>query len=235
MAYFQETRQPLFRVPVAALVLMAAMVLAHLLRVFVYSDYPERLIFAEYGFVPARYSPVYLTAHHLNPGTWLERALPFVTHLFLHGNWTHLIVNVIWLFLSGAAVARRFGPWLYILFFFTCGIAGALTHLAFNWDSTIPAIGASGAISGVMGARFRMLVFSSGAPERAELLPLLSPLILLISVLWIAINTVLGTTGIGVGPGVVIAWEAHLGGYLAGMLLSGPFDHLNRRLSRAGA
>jgi membrane associated rhomboid family serine protease len=234
MVYFQETRQPFFRVPGAALFLIGAIVLAHVVRVFFFSSLSQQL-FYEYGFVPARYSAAYLAAHHLNPGGWIDRALPFVSHLFLHGNWTHLAMNMVWLLAFGSVVARRFGPWLFFLFFLVCGLAGATAHLALNWGSDVPTIGASGAISGLMAAGFRMISYPPGAPERATLLPLLSRPIVGISVVWIALNAILGMTGFGAGPDVVtnIAWQAHLGGFIAGLLLSGPFDRLRPHFSAA--
>ncbi|MBI3676798.1 MAG: rhomboid family intramembrane serine protease [Proteobacteria bacterium] len=236
MVHFQETRQPFFRVPGAVLVLIGVIVAAHLLRVFVFPEYSDKL-FVEYGFIPARYSAAYLAAHHYNPGTWFERVVPFVSHLFLHGNWTHLAINMIWLLPFGAVVARRFGPWLFFLFFLVCGVAGAVTHMALNWGSDIPTIGASGAISGLMAAGFRMMSYPPGAPEREELLPLLSRPILGISAVWIALNAVLGMTGFGAGPDVVtnIAWQAHLGGFVAGLLLSGLFDRFRPRVPTVSA
>lgn len=230
MVYFQETRQPLFRVPAAVLLLIGAIVAAHVVRVFFFAANSEQ-IFYEYGFVPARYSPTYLAAHHLNPGSLIDRVVPFVSHLFLHGNWTHLAMNMVWLLAFGAVVARRFGPWLFFLFFFVCGIAGAATHMALNWASDVATIGASGAISGLMAAGFRMLSYPPGAPPRADLLPLLSRPVLGISAVWMILNAVLGITGFGAGPDLVtnIAWQAHLGGFLAGLLLAGPFDRLRPR------
>lgn len=230
MVYFQETRQPFLRVPAVVLLLIGVIVLAHVLRVFVFPEYSDDL-FRLYGFVPARYSAAYLAATHHNPGTLLERAIPFVSYVFLHGNWTHLIINMAWLLPFGAAVARRFGPWLFLLFFFVCGIAGAGTHMVLNWGSEAPTIGASGAISGLMAAGIRMMSFPPDAPPRADLLSILSPVVLGFSAIWIVLNAVLGITGFGAGPDVVtnIAWQAHLGGFLAGLLLTGLFDQFRPR------
>ncbi len=146
----------------------------------------------------------------------------------------------------GAITARRFGALAFFAFFLTCGAAGAAAHLAFNWGSPDPVIGASGAISGLMAAGFRMFppfgkfvadsgsrAIAAGISARSEppLAPFLSSRILTWSALWITINVLAGVTGLGAGPGVhLIAWQAHVGGYLAGLLLAGPFDILQARL-----
>jgi membrane associated rhomboid family serine protease len=117
---------------------------------------------------------------------------------------------------------------LFLLFFLICGVAGAAAHLAAYWGSTAPVIGASGAVSGLMAAGFRMLPSGSG-DDPAALAPLFSRRILAWTAVWAAINAFAGITGFGAGPGpAVIAWGAHLGGYAAGLVLAGPFDRLAR-------
>ena len=115
-----------------------------------------------------------------------------------------------------------------------CGVAGAATHLAFNWGSLDPVIGASGAISGLMAAGLRLLPTLRPEPGGGALLPILSRQVLLFSLVWIGMNIIAGVTGLGMGgETALIAWQAHLGGFIAGMLLAGPFDALrNRLLSR---
>jgi membrane associated rhomboid family serine protease len=189
------------------------------LREFVFAAKTPEL-FYQWGFVPARYSP----------GFWLgggvfERAIPFVSYMFLHADWTHLLVNCIWLLPFGSLVARRYGTLPFLGFFLLCGIIGAGVHLACNWGSTSPVIGASAAVSGLMGAAFRMLPHGPNAP----LQPLFSSTVLLWTAVWIALNVFAGLTGFGVGPGVqTVAWQAHIGGYFAGLLLAGPFDLFRR-------
>lgn len=225
MAFFHDprSRQPFLQAPVAAFALIGVLVLAHLARVLA----PQKLsdeILLSFAFIPARYSHAFLAAHHLNPGSLFDRLLPFVSYIFLHADWTHLAVNSVWLLPFGSVVARRYGGMLFFLFFLLCGVAGAATHLAFNWGSAAPVIGASAAVSGLMAAAFRMM----GAPgERTELAPLTSPRILIWTVVWALLNVIAGVTGMGAGSEVrLVAWQAHLGGYLAGLLLAGPFDLL---------
>src|SRR5579862_8700574 len=91
-----EPRQPFLRAPAVVIGLIAALLAAHTLRVLVFPQSGTRWFF-EYGFVPARYSHAYLYSHGLNPGNFLERALPFVTYMFLHANYTHVVINCVWL------------------------------------------------------------------------------------------------------------------------------------------
>ena len=167
-----------------------------------------------------------------NPGTLWERAIPFVSYMGLHGNWTHLIINCLFLLAFGPIVARRFGTVLFFLFFLVCGVVAALCYLALNWGSPVPVVGASGAISGLMAAAIRMLPGQAPWVQQGEapLAPLLSRQILVFTALWVAVNLMTAFTGFGLGgEGGLIAWQAHLGGFLAGLLLSIPFDRLRPR------
>ena len=101
-----------------------------------------------------------------------------------------------------------------------------------NWGSDIPVIGASGAISGLMAAALRMLPGQVpwAVPGQVPLAPIWSRPILVFSGVWAVINLIVGLTGLGMGGSEgLIAWQAHLGGFIAGMLLSGPFDSLRPR------
>jgi membrane associated rhomboid family serine protease len=221
-------RQPFLRAPPVVVWLIAALVGAHVLRVLVFFRQSEALFLA-YGFVPARYSQNFLAVHGVNPGTIFERAVPFVTYIFLHGSFMHVAINSVWLLAFGPIVARRFGSPMFLLFFFICGIAGAAAHLVCNWGSTAPVIGASAAVSGLMAAGFRMLPVVS-PHARQELAPLFAPRVLVWTALWVAVNVIAGLTGLGTGGGVqLIAWQAHLGGYAAGLVLAGPFEALAAR------
>jgi membrane associated rhomboid family serine protease len=225
-------RQPLVRAPAAVIWLILLIVGAHVARVYALPGSGAAWIY-NYGFWPARYSHSYLVARGGNPGSLFDRALPFVSYIFLHANFTHLLINCVWLLAFGPIVARRFGALPFLVFFLICGIAGAAVHLALNWGSEAPVIGASAAVSGLMAAGFRMLPPLS-AQDRS-LAPILSPRILVWSVLWAAVNVIAGLTGLGTGGQVeLVAWQAHLGGYAAGLLLAGPFDSLARRDEHAG-
>lgn len=225
------TRQPVFRAPSVVVSLIAILVAAHGARAMVPPNISTELV-NQFGFIPARYSQVFLATHNADPGGWLAQAVPFVSYMALHNDATHLIINSLWLLAFGPIVARRFGGFLFLLFFLTCGVAGALAHLAFNWGSLVPVIGASGAISGLMAAGLRLLPTQApwaGAAEE-KLAPVFSRQIVIFTAIWMAINLAAGLTGLGVGGEAgLIAWQAHLGGYLAGLFLAGPFDKLRPR------
>jgi membrane associated rhomboid family serine protease len=227
MAFFNQPRsEPFLRLPAVVTAVIVALAGAHLFRTFLPPQIAGSILY-NYAFIPARYDPAYLSAHGLNAGTPVDQAIPFVSYILLHANWEHLLVNCIWLLPFGAVVARRFGALLFLLFFLVCGIGGAAVHLALNWGSPAPVVGASAAISGLMAAAFRMMWAPPG-----QLAPIFSSRVLLWSGVWTLINVVAGLTGLGTGSSVqLVAWEAHLGGYFTGLLLAGPFDLLCQSLA----
>lgn len=163
---------------------------------------------AAYGVVPAR----------LELGT-------LVTSMFLHGGWLHLIGNMWFLWIYGDNIEDILGPYKYLLFYLTCGVAAALTHVITNADSRVPTIGASGAIAGVMGAY--MVKFPHS--RIVTLVPIFFFLTLveipasIILIYWFVIQIFSGVGSLAysnVSQGGV-AWFAHAGGFLAGMILIG--------------
>jgi membrane associated rhomboid family serine protease len=219
--------QPFLRVPVSVLGLLAVLAIVYAAEALA-PPHTHDVIIGRFAFYPARYSAHFINTHAYDPGSLIDRAVAFVSYIFLHGSLTHLLINSIWLLPFGAIVARRFGGLLFLAFFLVCGVASAATYLAFNWGSADPVVGASGAISGLMAAGFRILRYPP-VPDDAigSLEPIFSSRILLWSAVWVVINIIAGVTGLGAGPGPqVIAWEAHLGGYAAGLLLAGPFVSL---------
>lgn len=229
MAFFQDpARQPFLRAPPVVIWLIALFLGIHSLLATMLSAHANE-IYVSYGFIPAQYSPNAIAGTGIDAGIILDRALRFVTYIFLHGSWSHVIINSVWLLAFGPVVARRFGTLLFLAFFFVCGVAAAMAHLAANWGSPAEVIGASGGIAGLMGAAFRMLPNGQRHPDARPLASILSGRILLWTAIWIAINVVAGVTGLGSGAGPnVVAWVAHMGGYFAGLLLAGPFDALSR-------
>jgi membrane associated rhomboid family serine protease len=229
MAFFQEskpTREPFLRVPGAVTALIAMLVLAHVARIFAPGLWPQRIL-EEYAFNPMLYSPAFLAQHHIGAISPFGRVIPFISYIFLHADTTHITVNSIWLLAFGPIVARRLGAMRFILFFLITGVGGALGYLAFHWGLDEAVIGASGAISGLMGASIRIMRFREPYLNGAAmpLLPIFSQQVLSFSAIWLGINAITGVFGFGAGPGVhAIAWEDHMGGYLAGLLLIGLFD-----------
>ncbi len=162
-----------------------------------------------------------------------------LTYAGLHGSWMHLILNSIWLLAFGSAVARRFGPFRFLAFFAVTALAGGVAHVATHIDDVIPMVGASAAVSGCMAAAIRF-VFQPGAPlgvfrlgeEHAYQLPAL-PLrevlrdrrVVSFLVVWFVMNLATGLAGSGLGiTDATIAWEAHVGGFLAGLFGFPLFD-----------
>lgn len=224
MAFLQPgpARQPAFHAPAIVLWLIGALLAAHAGRMALDPARSVDIIIT-YAFIPARYAL---------PGSLWDLAVPFVSHLFLHGGWGHVVMNSLWLLAFGPVVARRFGGALFLLFFFICGAAGAAAFLALNWGGTDPVVGASGAVSGLMAAGLRLMpgMFAWAQPGEARLAPILSRPILSFSLIWGGLNLAVGLIGGSfLGADGAIAWQAHLGGYIAGLLLAGPFDALRPR------
>jgi membrane associated rhomboid family serine protease len=233
MAFLQShpPRQPIFRTPLVVPALIGVLAALHALRAYASPVLSQDIIY-EYALVPARYSRAFLESHMADPGTVWERAVPFLSYMGLHNDWTHLAINCLWLLAFGPIVARRYGAVLFLLFFAICGVSGAFAYLAFNWGSAVPVVGASGAISGLMAAGLRMLPGQApwAQPGSASLAPLFSRQILVFSAVWAAINLLAGFTGLGMGgEDGLVAWQAHLGGYIAGLFLCRPFDALRPR------
>ncbi len=224
-------RQPVFRAPAVVLVLIGGLVAAHVARTLLPPLRSDELI-NQFAFIPARYSAAFLSQYGIDPGSLAERIVPFFSYMALHNDYTHLTINCLWLLAFGPVVARRFGTALFLIFFLVGGLAAAGLHMAFNWASLDPVIGASGAISGLMAAAIRLLPTQEaawaapGTARDAALLPLLSRQVLLFTAVWAAINAVAGLTGFGLGSEGQIAWQAHMGGFAAGLLLCGLFDRL---------
>lgn len=232
-------RQPALNVPAPVTWLVAGLVLAHILRAALPDAESEKIIL-EYALIPARYSGDFQSAYGVFSGTILDQIVPFFSYMALHGDFTHLGINMLWLLVFGPVVARRFGAAKFFLFFIICGLAGAFMHLATNWGSLSPVVGASAAISGLMGAAVRMLDFRAPfypAPANDKALePLWGRQPLSFTAVWLGLNAFIGITGMGASPGGeirLIAWQAHMGGYFAGYLLAGPVDRLFGALRRA--
>lgn len=172
-----------------------------------------------FGMVPARYSPPFL-AEFL--GLAEDDYWPFLTSMFLHGGWTHILGNMWTLWIFGDNVEDRMGPLRFTVFYLLCGVAANLTHLALNPQSVIPAVGASGAIAGVMGAYFflfpqsRVIVMFP-----VFFLPLFFELPAVAYLGFWALSQVFSGTLALAGPQNVggVAWWAHVGGFAAGAVL----------------
>ena len=223
--------EPIFNVPRAVMVASVVMIGVQVVRGLL-PDEIDITVLLTLAFIPARYSG---SAAEL-PGGYVTSVTSFVTYMVVHGGWTHLLVNVLWMLAFGSAVARRIGDRGFYEFSILCGIAGALTHLAFHWGAMAPVVGASAAISGQMAGALRFIFFAKRRPGERTPDFVSAPLASLGDTLrdhrivgfllfWVALNAYFGLTSVWVGGSEGgIAWEAHIGGFVCGLLIFGFFD-----------
>ena len=231
-------REPLFNVPGIVLAFIVAFVLIHVVRLWLLSDAQDVQVLLLFAFIPARYDASLFAAGGL-PGGFAAEVWTFVTYAFLHANWPHVGLNTLWFLPFGSALARRFGAVRFILFFLVTAAAGALVHLLTHSGEQFPVIGASAAISGAMAAAMRFafqrggpLGFFRGADDEAYRVPALplsgvlrDPRILMFLLVWFGINFVFGSGSLSLpGEDQPIAWQAHVGGFVAGLVLFSLFD-----------
>ncbi|MCS7022131.1 MAG: rhomboid family intramembrane serine protease [Gemmataceae bacterium] len=159
-----------------------------------------------------------------------------ITSMFLHGGWMHIIGNMWTLYLFGDNVEDRMGPAGYLIFYLLSGVAAGLTHALTTPDSTVPTLGASGAVSGVLGA---YLLLYPGARIITLIIVVIFPLfvelpaILFIGI-WFLSQLYSGTLALLLPEGSFggVAWWAHVGGFVMGMLLLPLFKKPERRYRR---
>lgn len=231
-------REPLFNIPSVIVTLLAVLALIHGVRTLLLSDDQDIWVLLNFAFIPARYDASVVLGGVL-PGGFGADVWTFVTYSLLHGSWMHLGVNGVWLLAFGSAVARRFGLLRFLSFFAVTAAAGAAMHLLTNAGSQAPMIGASAAISGAMAAAMRF-AFQRGGPLgslrgdddaafRVPAIPLSGVLsdarVLVFLAVWFGINILFGLGSQSItGGDEVVAWQAHIGGFLAGLLLFSWFD-----------
>lgn len=227
-----DRHEPAFNIPPIVVIMGAVLIAVHVVRSLLPTAWDTWFTLA-LAFIPARYSGF---ASSL-PGGDIASVTSFVTHTLVHGDLFHLMLNLAWLLAFGGVIAARLGAAKFVLFYLFCAIVGAAAFLSFNIGLMAPVIGASGAISGLMGGTMRFLFpaldMSGGlwslreAPNSVPMMPLGVALrdkrILGVTAAFILVN-ILALFGFGsVGAGG-IAWEAHIGGYFAGLLGIGLFE-----------
>ncbi|MCB1510023.1 MAG: rhomboid family intramembrane serine protease [Hyphomicrobiaceae bacterium] len=225
-------REPVFQAPAVVTACIAVFVAVHAVRQFVAADIDQQIIL-NLAFFPARFG----AAGSQLPGPdWLAYT-SMVTHALLHGDWSHLLLNSAWFLAFGTMIARRTGTWRFLVFLMVCAAAGAIAFLLANPGQIIPIVGASGAISGLMGAAFRVLfsALDQGGISLLQHVPRLIPRmplqialtdrrVVVATLAWVGINLLFAWGLSGVLTQGEIAWEAHLGGFAAGFLAFALFD-----------
>jgi membrane associated rhomboid family serine protease len=211
---FDEARRPSPRgggsgerainLPSVILWLIGVNVAVHVVRTFLLSDDFDQRIVMEFGLVAAAY-----TGDAAAMGTdFLSLLMAPITYQFLHANWLHLGVNMLTLAAFGAPVERVLGPRRFVAFYLCAGIVAGFVHVLFYYDTMDPVVGASGAISGLFGAVLILM-------QRVGRMPSLIP----IAAVWIGLNVFFGLVGGAPGTGgEPVAWTAHIGGFVFGLL-----------------
>jgi membrane associated rhomboid family serine protease len=229
--------EPAINIPPVIAAVVVVVVIVHVVRTWALTDQQDIEFLLNFAFIPARYDSSVVLGGAL-PGGGAD-VWTFVTYAFIHGDWTHLGINTIWLLPFGSAVARRFGTSRFLAFFAVTAAAGAALHLATHAGEPYPMIGASASISGTMAAAMRF-AFQKGGPlglfrhgdENAYRVPaiplkgvLRDPRVVLFLAVWFGINILFGLGSFPItGSEQPVAWQAHIGGFLAGLLLFAWFD-----------
>lgn len=185
-----------------------------------------------FGIVPARYThPAW--AEYV--GFPVDDYLPFLTHMFLHGGWLHIISNMWSLWIFGDNVEDRMGPFRFLVFYLLCGLAAGATHMMTNSNSIVPSVGASGALAGVLAAYFLWFKHSR--------IIVMMPIIIIPFFFelpaffylgfWFVSQLFSGTASL-LSPeqGGGIAWWAHIGGFVAGAAMCWAFRRSRRERRR---
>ena len=206
---------PSSRAPIINYLIIALNIVVFFMEVSLGRDQLENLI-TTFGFVPARF------LSQLGEGQIIASFTPLFTSMFLHGGWLHLIGNMWILYIFGDNVEDTFGHGRFLLFYLACGVFAGFAQLAIGPHSSLPMVGASGAIAGVMGAYFSLF-------PHARVLTLV-PIIFIVIIevpayvflgLWFLLQFFSGTVAVGAAEQVQggVAFWAHVGGFAAGFLL----------------
>jgi membrane associated rhomboid family serine protease len=234
----EAQREPVLNLPGALTGILIVMVGVHLFRAILPPESDLWMLWT-FAFVPARFDTTLLGNPLAEYGGEGAKVWMFLTYSFLHVDFTHLAVNLLWLLPFGSAVARRFGVVRFILFLSVSAVAGAAAHLVTHINESVPMIGASAAVSGAMAAAIRFafrrgsfLSFRRGDADAAARVPaqpllhaLRHPPVIAFLVIWFGLNSIFS---FGLNPFAAqsqsVAWQAHIGGFLAGLLLFSLFD-----------
>ncbi len=220
----QRRREPVFNMPGVVLFFVGLCAAIYLAQTYLLDQQQNVFVLRHFAFIPLLYT-----------GGYALDVYAFIAPLsysLLHGGVAHVVVNMVWLVAFGSPLAARIGPLRFLLFWAFTAVAAVALHFALNSSDPTPLIGASGAISGMMGAAARFafrIDRSRGKPAFAgEPLPFgkvfRSRITVTFLAVWVIIDIVTGISGLGAPGGAQIAWEAHIGGFVAGFLFIRFFD-----------
>jgi membrane associated rhomboid family serine protease len=235
-AAVRRSREPIFNIPAVVIALVAICAGIHLIRVYLLTPEQDFDLLVRAAFIPIRYSGEF------DVDIWAFTTP--VTYAFLHGNFPHLILNMVWFLAFGTPLANRLGAPRFLLFWIATSLGAVALHYIAYPDGQSPLVGASGAISGMMGAaaRFGFAIDRSsgrgvfGGPLLSIRAALTSRSVVTFLAVWFAINLVTGLVGFAPGmEDASIAWEAHIGGFLTGFLGIGLFDRRSPPTARRNA
>ena len=219
-------RQPVFNIPRVLLFVLALLVAVHLVREWLLTDSQSAWVIFNFAYFPSR--PAELLGVDAEPGVEVWSLL---THSLLHADWTHLGLNLFWMVAFASPLAWRFGTWRFLSFSAVAVVAGAAVHGIANSGDQVPMIGASAAVSAHMAGAARFLFIAPPNGVRSYSTPA-APLAAVFSDartltflgVWLAINVAIGLVGWISDDFAAIAWEAHIGGFIAGLILFPLFD-----------
>lgn len=211
-------REPVFNLPPVVLAVIAICASVYLLQQYVLTESQQLTLLYDGAFIPVLYTGKY-------GFDWFLFSRPF-TYAFMHGGFAHIAINMVWLAAFGSPLANRLGALWFAIFFAVTGLASVVLFWAVHPYGEVPLVGASGAISGMMGAAARFGFRTDRSSGRAAFagapLPIAVALrsrgVMTFLAIWMVINLVTGLIGIGSGIDGQIAWEAHIGGFVAGFL-----------------
>jgi membrane associated rhomboid family serine protease len=199
---------------IVTIALIVFNVLAFLLELGQGSEGALQSFITAWGVVPREYS----VGRDLPPNIPLPYWSTLITSMFLHGGWMHLGGNMLYLWIFGDNIERAMGSARFLVFYLVCGLAAGLAHIAFSGGSTIPSVGASGAISGVLGGY--LLLFPQNRVRVLTRGGIASVPAIVVLGFWIVIQLISQVGSIAqTSQGAGVAYMAHIGGFVAGLVL----------------